>query len=160
MSFLTRRFGQIEVPEEKIIRFNGGIPGLECMKRCILIKVEETLPFYWLQSVEDGDIALPVINPLVIDEAYTPSVEDSVLDELDLDREEDLLIVNVSVIPQDVTKMTANMAAPLLINIEKNIGRQVILDNPAWQMRYPIYDAVSLMLKEERERACSDAKGE
>ena len=158
MSFLTRRFGQIEVPEEKVIRFRDGIPGLECMKRCILIKVEETLPFYWIQSVEDGDIALPVINPLIIDNTYSPSVEDSVFDELELEKEEDLLVVNVAVIPQDVTKMTANMAAPLLINIEKNLGRQVILDNPGWQMRFPIYDAVCLKLKEERESASADPK--
>jgi flagellar assembly factor FliW len=158
MSFPTRRFGQIEVPENKIVRFADGIPGLECMKRSILIKVEETLPFYWLQSVEDGDVALPVINPLSFEKSYSPSVEDSVFDELALDREEDLLVVTVAVIPQDITKMTANMAAPLLINIEKNIGKQVILDNATWPMRYPIYDAVCLMLKEGLDCASSDQK--
>jgi flagellar assembly factor FliW len=158
MTFQTRRFGRIEIPEEKVLRFNGGIPGLECMKRSILIKVEETMPFYWLQSLEDGDFSLPVISPLVIDAAYSPSVEDDALEELELDRDEDLLIVAVAVIPKDVTKMTANMAAPLLINIQKNIGRQVILDNPAWQMRQPIYDAVCRKLKEENERAGIDSK--
>jgi flagellar assembly factor FliW len=160
MSFQTRRFGQIEVPEEKVIRFQNGIPGLECMSRSILIKVEETVPFYWLQSVVDGEIALPVINPLIIDATYSPSVEDSVFEELELERDEDLLVVNVAVIPKEVSKMTANMAAPLLINIDKNVGRQIILDNAAWQMRQPIYEAVCRNLKGENESACSDAKGE
>ena len=160
MSFFTRRFGDIEVPEEKVIRFTDGIPGLECMRRSILIKVEETLPFYWIQSVEDGDVALPVINPLIMDDSYSPSVEDSIFDELELDKEEDLLVVNVAVIPQDISKMTANMAAPLLINIQKNIGKQVILDNSAYQMRVPIYEAVCRKLKEEHESAGTDQKGE
>jgi flagellar assembly factor FliW len=160
MAFHTRRFGGIEIPEEKVIRFREGIPGLECMKRSILIKVEETLPFYWMQSLEDGDISLPVINPLIIDEAYSPSVEDNILEELALDREEDLLIVVVAVIPKELQNMTANMAAPLLINIEKNIGKQVILDNPDWQMRQPIYEAVCRKLKEEHESAGADQKAE
>jgi flagellar assembly factor FliW len=56
--------------------------------------------------------------------------------------------------------MTANMAAPLLINIEKNIGKQVILDNATYQMRQPIYETVMKKLKEERERAGTDQKGE
>ena len=162
MSFQTRRFGEIEVPEDKIIRFAGGIPGLECMSRCILIKVEETLPFYWLQSAIDGGVALPVINPLLIDSGYAPSVEESVFEELQIEkgREEDLLVVNVAVIPEDLKKMTANMAAPLLINIVKNLGKQVILDSSPYQMRQPIYDAVCQSMKEERDRAGTDQKGE
>lgn len=160
MSFVSKRFGEMDAPEEKVIRFKDGIPGLECMKRCILIKVEETLPFYWLQSLEDGDIALPVIHASIIDENYSLSVDDSVFEELQIDKEEDLLIVNVAVIPQDLPRMTANMAAPLLINIDKNIGKQVILDNSAYQMRQPIFEAVYRKLKEDQERAGADQKGE
>jgi flagellar assembly factor FliW len=160
MAFQTRRFGPIEVTDHRVIRFKDGIPGLECMRRSILIKVEETLPFYWLQSLEDGDVSLPVIIPAVIDEHYAPSVEESSLEELELDRDEDLLIVVVAVIPEDVTRMTANMAAPILVNVEKNLGKQVILDNPEWQMRHPIYEALCRKLKEERERVGADQKGE
>lgn len=159
MSFQTRLFGFIDVPEEKVIRFRDGIPGLECMRRSILIKDEKTLPFYWLQSLEDGDTYLPVISPFIIDETYTASVEDSTLEELELGHEEDLLVVVVAVIPQEVMKMTANMAAPLVINIGKNIGKQIILENPEWQMRHPIYDAICRKLKEERKRAGADQKG-
>jgi flagellar assembly factor FliW len=158
MSFQTRLFGTIDVPEERVIRFKDGIPGLECMRRSILIRDEKTLPFYWLQSLEDGDTYLPVISPFIIDETYTASVEDNALEEVELVREEDLLVVVVAVIPQEVTKMTANMAAPLIINISKNAGKQIILDKPEWQMRQPIYDAVCRNLKEERERAGADQK--
>lgn len=156
----TRNFGDIEVPQDKVIHIKGGIPGLDCMRRCFLVKVEDTLPIYWLQSVEDGSIALPVINPLVVDGAYAPQVEDSLLAELALDREEDLLIVNVAVIPRDVKHMTANMAAPILINIERNIGRQVVLDEGAYPMRLPIYEAVCLFRKGEAEDAGADQKAQ
>ncbi len=154
----TRNFGDIEVPEDKVIQFRDGMPGLACMRRCFLVKVEDTMPIYWLQSVEDGAVALPVINPLVVDGAYAPQVEDSVLSELELERDEDLLIVNVAVIPQDISKMTANMAAPILINIERNLGRQIVLDDTQHPMRLPIYEAVCLYRKGEAEHAGTDQK--
>lgn len=156
----TRNFGDIEVPQDKIIHIRDGIPGLECMRRCFLVKVEDTLPIYWLQSVEDGAVALPVVNPLVVDSAYAPRVEDSLWSELALEREADLLIVNVAVIPQDIKRMTANMAAPILINIERNIGRQVVLDDGAYSMRLPIYEAVCQYRKGEAEDAGADQKAE
>ena len=148
MEFMTKRFGQINVPDEKVIHFAEGLPGLPCMRRSILIKAEETAPFYWLQSVEDGEIAIPVINPMLVDEAYAPSVEDSVFEELELETEEDLLVVNVAVLPEDLTTMTANMTAPILINIARNIGRQVVLDTGEYQMRHPIFEAVCARMKE------------
>lgn len=154
----TKNFGDIEVPQNKVIHFKGGIPGLDCMRRCFLVKVEETMPIYWLQSVEDGAVAVPVINPLVVNSAYAPQVEDSVLAELALEREEDLLIVNVAVVPPDIQRMTANMAAPILINIERNLGCQILLNDGAYPMRLPIYEAVCLYRKGEAEHAGADQK--
>ncbi len=150
MEFSTRRFGQVSIPDDKIIRFAQGIPGLPCMESSVLIKAEETAPFYWLQSVEDGDIAIPVINPLLVDENYAPSVEESVFEELQLEREEDLLVVNVAVLPEELSAMTVNLAAPILINIARNIGRQVVLENSDYSMRQPIFEALSARMKEGR----------
>lgn len=151
MAFQTRRFGPIDVPEEKVLRFRDGMPGLECMKMCHLIRLEETLPFYWLQSLVDGDVALPVINPLDVVDEYRPVVEESALAELKLASDEHLLVLLVAVLPVDPANMTANMAAPILINIERNLGRQVVLDDPELDMRQPIWDAVCRKLKEARE---------
>ena len=160
MTFYTRRFGNVEVPQDKVIRFADGIPGLECMKSCIFVKVEETFPFYWLQSVEDGDVALPVIDPVIVDPAYSPAVEDGVFEELQIAAEQDLLVVVIAVIPEDIRKMSANMAAPLLINLNKNLGKQVVLNNSDYKVRTPVYEAVCAKMKEELERAGADEKVE
>ena len=151
MEFMTKRFGQINVPDEKVIHFAEGLPGLPCMRRSILIKAEETAPFYWLQSVEDGEIAIPVINPMLVDEAYAPSVEDSVFEELELETEEDLLVVNVAVLPEDLTTMTANMTAPILINIARNMIKPkplLLLDEPTASLDAANTETVIAMIRE------------
>lgn len=138
----TSTFGELDVQEEKIIIFKDGIPGFEELKRYVIIILEQTRPFMWLQAV-DEDMSLPVLSPFDLDNSYSPIVDDSVLSELKIEREEDLLVLVVSVIPQEVTKMTANMAAPILINTTCGYGRQVLSEGSDYQIRQPIFDIVS-----------------
>lgn len=144
----TRRFGEIEISEERIIAFNEGIPGFEHLKRFIVILLDQTKPFYWLQAI-DEDISLPVISPFDVNPEYSPMIDDSVFNELELEREEDILVLNVAVIPDDMTKMTVNLAAPVLINVAKNLGKQIIIEGGEYQMRYNIFEIVMKLLKEE-----------
>ena len=53
MNIKTRRFGEIEIDEKKIISFPHGIPGLETFKRYALIQHDKTYPINWLQAVDD-----------------------------------------------------------------------------------------------------------
>lgn len=138
----TSTFGELDVQEEKLLTFKGGIPGFEDLKRYVIIVLEQTQPFMWLQAI-DEDISLPVLSPFDMDPGYSPIVDDSVLTDLEVNNEEDLLVLVVSVIPQDVTKMTANMAAPILVNIENGYGMQVLAESGDYQIRQPIFDLVS-----------------
>lgn len=117
-----------------LLNFNSGL-----LKKFIFLTPENTFPFYFLHSVEDFNIALPVINPFDIIKDYNVSVNDSVLDEIGLKDMEDLLLLNVVVIPQKIEKMTANLAAPVIINIKSLKGKQVILDNSPYSIRHPLY---------------------
>lgn len=155
MKIKTKRFGEIEISQDKIIEFKEGILGLEHLKSMILIILEQTKPFYWLQAVEQ-DVSLPVINPFEIDKEYSPAIEDTVFKELELEDEFDLLILNVSVIPDDITKMSVNMAAPILINISKNLGKQVVVDNPHYEIRQPIFQIISEKMRRGKGNAGSD----
>jgi len=142
----SKTFGSLDIDEEKIITFKEGIPGFEDLKRFFIVILDQTKPFFWLQAV-DEDISLPVISPFDVLKDYSPVVDDSVFTDLCLSREEDLLVLAVSVIPPDVTRMTANLAAPILINIAANTGRQVLIDGGEYQIRHPIYDAVSRLMQ-------------
>ena len=141
MLIKTSTFGPLEINEDKIITFRDGIPGFEELTRFIVVVLEQTKPFFWLQAI-DEDISLPLISPFDIKADYSPIIDDSVFADLLLEREEDLLVLAVAVIPPEVTKMTANLAAPILINIAANFGRQVLIEGGEYQIREPIFEAV------------------
>ena len=62
----TRLFGPIEIEDEKIIEISQGIIGFPDLKHFTLIydsERETQSAIRWLQSMDDGDIAMPVIAP-------------------------------------------------------------------------------------------------
>ena len=66
MKINTSRFYAIEVDEKDIIEFRQGIPAFEHLKRYIIISLEDDTHFYWLQSIDDGDIAFILADPLIL----------------------------------------------------------------------------------------------
>ena len=118
MKITTKLFGEIEAAEDKIIEFSAGIIGFPKMQHFLLIHdiENEKSRISWLQSVEEPEFAMPVIDPLVLMEDYDPLVEDEMLSALgDLDSSDMLVLVTVTV-PADIRKMTANFKAPVIIN--------------------------------------------
>lgn len=148
MKMDTARFGIIDIYEQQMIHFQKGLPGFEELNRFVLIGLDQTRPFLWLQSL-DADIALPVVSPFDIMDGYAPVIEDSQIQALDLERDEDLLVLVVSVIPPEVQLMTANLAAPVLINLANNQGVQALLEDDRYPTRHPIYGAICEKLQED-----------
>ena len=77
----TKFFGEIDLPEEKIVTLERGLIGLEQYKKyTILYDCEkEEANISWFQSVEEPTLALPVIRPWLVKEDYDPVVEDELL---------------------------------------------------------------------------------
>lgn len=159
MNIKTRRFGEIEIDEKKIISFPQGIPGLETIKRYALIQHDKTYPINWLQAVDDEDISLPVLNPFEVLPDYEFDICDNDITDLTLTEKSDLHVVNVVVIPEDIQKMTANLSAPILINVRTNLGKQIIIDRREYNVRYPIFEQICNKLREVRGHAGSDTEG-
>jgi len=138
----TDRFGTFDTKDSKLIEFPLGLPGFEELHYFIILEVGQTKPIYWLQSTENKHIALPVILTFEIMEDYYIDIRDNELDELDIESQNDLLIMNVVVIPEQMEKMTVNLAAPIVINAVRGIGKQIIVDAKTMPIRMPIYDAI------------------
>lgn len=128
-----------EVSEDKMITFNKGIPGFENLSKFILEEIEDNEVFYLLKSVEDENIALIVISPFVVDNSYTLDINESVMDTLRISREDQALILNTVTLNSDKKKITTNLAAPIIINIEEKIGEQIILSNEKYKIKTPIF---------------------
>ena len=141
MQLNTKCFGEIEIDEKGIITFPEGIPGFEDVKKFVMLgSTEENSPFQWLQSVDNTDLAFVVIDPKHFKPDYVVDVNDADIAVLDIHNVDKVLVLTVVVIPEDITKMTTNLRAPVLINTENNRGKQVIQENGEYQIRHFIME--------------------
>lgn len=138
----TRCFGEVDIDEKKIVYFQNGILGFEDYKKYTLIfdSTNDSKTIMWLQSIEEPSLALPVIDPLLITDDYAPMVEDELLDVIGGVNEDNMFVLVALTVPADITRMTANYKAPIIINTDTLKGMQLIVENEDYKVKFPIYD--------------------
>lgn len=139
----TRHFGEINLDENKIIYFENGILGFENYKRYTLLYDEddgERHDISWLQSLDEPELAIPVISPFLIKADYNPEVEDELLKPLGELTEDNLVVIVSITVPPETEKISANLKAPFIINSSSRKGSQVITENPDYEVKYYFYD--------------------
>ena len=153
MQINSRLFGEIDVEADKVIDFKNGLIGFEEHHKYALIfdaEKESSKSIMWLQSMEEPELAFPVADPTHICSGYNPVVEDELLESIGgIDKPEDVFVLVVLTVPSDLTKMTANLKAPLVINTDTRKGCQIIVNNEEYQVRYNVYDYDQSLKKEE-----------
>ncbi len=142
MNVTTKNFGEIDIADEKIIKFPAGIIGFADLTDFALIHDEEkgVGGIHWLQSMQEPAFAMPVMDPLTVAPDYNPEVDDEILKPIgELSPEETLVLVTVTV-PSDITKMTVNLRGPIVINAKERKACQVILEGEQYLVKFPIYE--------------------
>lgn len=138
----TRIFGQIDIEDDKIIQFVNGIVGFPEMVDFALIHDEDKGPggIAWLQSMQEPQFAMPVMDPLLIKAEYNPKVEDELLTPLGSFGQDDMLVLVTVSIPSDIKNMTANLKGPIVINTTTRKACQVIAEGDDCEVKFPIYE--------------------
>ncbi len=140
MKLNTKNFGEIEIKEEDIIHFPEGLLGFEEEKQFVIINNEdEQNPFHWLQSVQNPELAFVIINPFFVFPDYDIILPKSAQDKLKIEDKKDVVIYSIVVVPEDMEKMTTNLSGPIVINAEKKLGKQVILDDDRYTTKHYIF---------------------
>ena len=145
MQVKTKWFGTLEISEDKIITFQKGLIGLDEFKKYTIVyntEKSESGSIMWLQSLDDENISIPVINPEIFFPEYDPIVEDELLLSVGNIKTAELLVLVTLTVPSDITKMTSNLKAPIIINTDNLKACQLIADNQDYIVKYPIYDIV------------------
>lgn len=140
----TEIFGEIQIDEEKIITFPEGLLGFEDEKRFAIINTEEEKSqFLWLQSIDNLELAFVIINPFFAFPDYELIIPERVQEKLKIKDEKDVAIYSIVVVPEDMEKMTANLLGPIIININKKLGKQVILDDDRYSTKHFVFQQKS-----------------
>ncbi len=155
----TGRFGEITVKTEDIIRFPLGLLGFqELTEYCLIDPGDETL-ILWLQSLQQPQVAFPVIEPRVFKTDYIVRLSASELRDLKLANVSKAAVYNILTIPVNVMEMTANMKAPLVINLNEGWARQVVLQENEYSIKHPMFKELRThLLTIENQRRLDDGK--
>lgn len=139
----TKVFGEVEITDDKIITFPGGIIGFPELRRFTLLHDEEkgvNAGIRWLQSLEEPGFAMPVMDPLVVKADYNPEVDDELLTGIGTITADNLLVLVTVRVPSDLTQMSVNLQGPIIINVDDRKACQIIVDTDAYPVRFPIYE--------------------
>jgi flagellar assembly factor FliW len=149
MTVTTKPFGTIDVDERQRIAFPNGLLGFENLKAFVLLDASQP-PFYWLQSLDEEDIAFVLIDPAVFRPDYNADAAPEDLEEIGIRSDEDMLVFSVVTIPEQQEQMTANLQGPIIINKKTKHARQIISPNPRWKVRHFILEELAAV----KDRAC------
>ena len=155
LQFETKYFGLIEYDPERIIYFDEGLPGFPGSKRFLFMsETPDEKVFFWLQSLDEFDVAFTLMDLYTVIPDYSPVVEEEEMIGL-CDSDDDVLdIYNIVVIPEDVRQMRTNLRAPIVINMKKGVGKQVVCADDSYPIRHMLFDqaeSAGLFIKEDNE---------
>jgi flagellar assembly factor FliW len=123
----TKSFGMLAYDEKAIIRIPEGMLGFSRLRDYVLIENPDTAPFKILQSVDDPYVAFPMIDPRLVASDYRCSVSPEDIAVLGITDLSDIILLAVTVIPDNLAESTVNLRAPLLINQRNSRGKQIVL---------------------------------
>lgn len=150
----TRLFGTIDIEDEKVITLEGGMIGFPFLQKFTLIfdeeKEKKAASIMWLQSMDEGEVAFPVMHPNEINPDYNPTVNDEMLAPLgELNDENTYVLVTVTAAAEP-KEATVNLKAPIVINTDTRKGCQIIVEDD-YPVKFNLYQAVQERKKKAEE---------
>ena len=138
MKFISKIHGEMEYEENNIITFNKGLPGLNELKKFILLDLKEYEPFKLLQSLENDEIALIVTSPYEFFKDYEIKLSEDTIKNLKIDTPDQVSVITTITLNSVVKNITTNLQGPIIINTSNNLGEQIILDNSKYKVKNPL----------------------
>ena len=120
------------------ILFEKGIPGFEDYKYFNVNVIKDNEKFYSIVSKEDDNIGFISISPFDIKKDYEIDLDDEFVKELDIKSEKDVLVLCLITLGKTLKDSTANLKAPIIINIKNNRGKQLILQDDKYKIKQPL----------------------
>ena len=144
MIISTSLFGEIDVPKDKVIDFDTGIPAFPDQNQFVIVHDEDhdNSIFCWLQSVIDPELIFPIVDILSIMPQYSPVISEADLISIGEYEKSDFFVYNIANVPDNIEDITVNLKAPIIINAKEQKGMQCVAQNEDYQIRHKIFDDI------------------
>lgn len=135
MKIQTKFHGEQEIVKEEIIKFDHGIPGFLDEKEFYIFPLEDT-PFLILQSIHTKEVAFIIADPFSLFPDYEFDLSEDVIQALKIEAEKDVAVFVILTVREPFNQTTANLQAPVIINQNKKLGKQHILNDSNYSIRH------------------------
>ena len=133
----TKYFGQLDCPEEEMIRFPRGLFGFEEERAFFLLPFQGSGgSLLCFQSAVTPHLAFVAMNPFSLKPDYAPVLTAEELRELGVERSEELCFYTLCVVRNPASESTVNLRCPVAINDRTRQAVQVILEEGRYQMHH------------------------
>ncbi|WP_246073104.1 flagellar assembly protein FliW [Paenibacillus dokdonensis] len=122
--------------KDEIFEFKNGIPGFEQYNRYVIQSHDEY--FSILQSVDNEEVAFIITNPFIFFNEYEFELSENDQELLDFQSLEDVVVRSIVTWGDDPTKITANLMAPIILNVQNKRGRQAVLYPTPYNSKHPL----------------------
>ena len=123
----TQRFGTLRLETDQLFLFPQGLIGMETLRHWALLPDMENPAVAWLQSASRGDRAVALIIPRAFFDSYRVRVSRRELACLHLKSGAETYVMTT--VSGHVGKLTTNLRSPILLNLSRRLGCQVITDD-------------------------------
>ncbi|WP_409252009.1 flagellar assembly protein FliW [Bacillus sp. SCS-153A] len=147
MEISTKYHGKIDIKLEETLIFDGGIPGFLKEKRFVLLPLPDNQFFHILQSVETQHLAFVVTDPFIFFKDYDFTIDENTVEFLGNPVEKDIKVLTILTVKEPMSETTANLQAPVIINLSNKKAKQVILNNTDYRTRHQIFSKTEELQK-------------
>lgn len=124
MQIQTSRFGTVSIEVDDILLFPRGLIAFEDCRHWVLLADDQNPALGWLQSVSRGDVAMATISPRRFWPEYRLRMERNQLLPLELSTWDQAYVL--ALLSRGERSLTVNLKAPLVINLDRRLGRQIV----------------------------------
>jgi flagellar assembly factor FliW len=125
---VSRRFGTFEVPDARIFALEPGLIGFPGARRFVLLDSRPGSPFKWLLCVDEPELGFAVVDPTHFVPTYAAPLA-LAAGALGCAATDVALFVLVT-IPDRPTEIFVNLLAPIVVDLGRRRGRQLVLEDP------------------------------
>ena len=137
----SSRFGNIEVPEALTVEFPEGLMGMHHLKRFVIVEpATGGSPFRFLLSLDDLEVGFGIADPTKLFANYEVEYAEE-REVLGIEAEEEAKLYVMLTIGENPMRTTADLLAPILINLNNRIARQLVLSDSRYSTKHPIIAA-------------------
>jgi flagellar assembly factor FliW len=126
------------MPEIPVIEFVHPVLGFPGSRRFALVQVDESDLLSSLRSLDEPGVQFLVVPPAAFFPDYVPEIDDATAAVLGITDPRDALLLVVLTAGESLASTTANLLAPVLVNVADRRACQVVLEDSSWRVDTPL----------------------